>query len=277
MFFRRPLGLALAGGGAFGAWQAAVVRELAKQGLEFDAVLGVSAGAVTAASYALNRMDEAIDRWADIENAKLLRLRPRLAPLTLCSPEPLNDWISRHVQDKTARAAARCRLVVVSACLQERRTIYAVFDAKSGQWDGELGRHLVASCSIPTIFPPVDTSYQGRTLRLVDGGVVAGNDPFTFGELAHCKDVIVVEMPSQGTWLARLNRGRKKGHHQMNEGIASLRSLPEPPRIFHLTPSSSLGFEPLSFRAANIMRGFDLGQSDAAVFAARPESRLLPA
>lgn len=277
MLFRRPLGLALAGGGAFGSWQTAAVRELAKQGLVFDAVLGISAGAITAASYALDRMDEALERWADIENARLLRLRPRLQPLALCSPEPLNDWIARHVQEQTAREATRCRLVVVSACLRERRTIYAVFDPKSGQWDGELGRHLVASCSIPTIFPPVDTAYQGRMLRLVDGGVVAGNDPFSFAELAHCKDVIVVEMPSQGTWLAKLNRGRKRGHHQMNEGIASLKALPEPPRIFHLTPSRSLGFEPLSFRAANIMRGFDLGLCDAAGFAARPESHLLPA
>jgi NTE family protein len=276
MFFRRPLGLALAGGGAFGAWQASAVRELARQGLVFDAVLGVSAGAITGASYALDRMDETLQRWTRIEEARLLRLKPSLKPLALCSSEPLYDWIGRHVQDETARQAARCRLIVVSACPQERRTIYAVFDRQSNRWDGELGRHLVASCSIPTIFPPVETAYQGKTMRLVDGGM-PGLEPFTFGELAHCKDVIVVEMPSQDTLLARLNRGRKKGRHQMSEGIASLRRLQEPPRIFQLTPSCNLGFEPLSFRVANVMRGFDLGLADAADFAARPESRLLPA
>ena len=141
-----------------------------------------------------------------------------------------------------------------------------MFDPASRRWDGPLGRHLVASCSIPTIFPPVEAAYQGRTLTLVDGGV-PGREPFSFGELAHCKDVIVVQMPGlKKTFLQRLNEGRKHGRHQMNEGIASLQALPEPPRIFHLTPSQAFGFEPLSFRSENIERGLRLGQADAVRF-----------
>lgn len=264
--FRRPLGLVLAGGGSFGCWQTAAVVELVRQGVVFDAALGVSAGALTATAYCLDRLDETLERWRGAERMRLLRLKPRLKPLTLCSADALWDWVGRNVPDEASRRRARCRLVVVSSCPTEKRSVYAVFDRAAGRWDGPLGRHLVASCSIPTIFPPVEAPYQGRTLTLVDGGV-PGAEPFSFSELAHCKDVIVAQMPGlRKSVLQRLNEGRKRGRNQMSEGMASLRALPEPPRIFELVPSQPLGFEPLSFRAEHIARGLALGAADAGRF-----------
>lgn len=276
---RRPLGLALAGGGAFGSWQTAAVRALAEEhGLVFDAVLGVSAGAVTAASYCLDRMDEAVARWHDIDNAHLLRLAPRLRPLALCSARPLWEWVGEPVDEERARREARCHLVVVSACPKEKRTIYAVFDRQRGRWDGPLGKHLVASCSIPTIFPPVEAAYQGKTLTLVDGGM-PGREPFSLAELSACKDVIIVEMSNVGadgrprkTWLQRLNEGRKRGRDQMREGINSLQSMADAPRLFQLTPSRPLSFEPLSFKSAHVERSLELGRADARAFAADPDA-----
>lgn len=276
-YFRQPMGLVLAGGGAFGSWQIAAVHALAQSGMVFDTVLGVSAGALTGASYFMGRLDEALERWRSIENQRMLRLAPRLFPLTLCSGKPLADFIGAHVDDESAKKAARCRLIVVSTCLKAGRPIYATFAPGGKRWDGTLSQHLIASCAIPTVFPPVVTAYRGETMTLVDGGVPA-KEPMNFAELAHCKDVIIVEMLSLAEkalrrrgLLQRLNEGRKRGRNLMNEGIDSLKTLKKPPRLFHLHPSKSLDFEMLSFKSAHILASIDRGIADALAFIAEPE------
>ena len=55
--FRTPLGLVLVGGGAHGAWQAAVLDQLErKHHLEFDHILCFSIGSLTGTAYLLDRV-----------------------------------------------------------------------------------------------------------------------------------------------------------------------------------------------------------------------------
>jgi predicted acylesterase/phospholipase RssA len=69
---RRPLGLFLSGGGALGCWQVAALRRLTAEGLAFDAVMGVSVGALTGAYYAIDGLDAWHERWERI-NGSVLR------------------------------------------------------------------------------------------------------------------------------------------------------------------------------------------------------------
>lgn len=186
---RRPLGIALSGGGALGAWQAACLESLIGAGLVFDHILGFSAGSLTGAAYFLGRMDELLERWYDIDNNGILRFSPRLFPFTLFSGKPVWNLIGYASDEKRAKEKACCDLSVVCLRVRDNRPVYFRFSPKGKRWDAPLDAAMVASCAIPGIFPPVRI---GGELH-VDGGV-PGEDPLSFAGLNDCADVIVIEM-----------------------------------------------------------------------------------
>lgn len=263
-FFRRPLGLALAGGGSLGSWQTGALCELTDRlGLGFDAVLGFSAGALNAGGYFLDRLDECVARWKTAEEDRLLRLSPNISSLTLFSGEPVWRAVTAAHDDERARRDGRCRLVVVSRRHDDRRPVYSIFDPKDGRWDGRLAQHLVASCAIPRIYPPVRTEYRGQPLTLIDGGVY-GREPLSFGELAHCKDILVLEMvrPEEtGRWWSP---NRTWLRRSMDHGVASLRASGA--RVFRVCPSRTLDFSMLSFRRRDMEACLQHGAQDARAF-----------
>lgn len=278
-FLARPLGLVLSGGGALGAWQAAALLELERAGLAFDSVLGFSAGSLNGAAYSLGIMDQAVSRWSLLKN--VLRFSPRFKPLSLFSQAPVWQSISYAHDDEQARRQARCRLVIPSARWQRDKVIYAEFDSKQGRWDGPLSSHLLASCAIPGVFPPVDLEFRGDAMRLFDGGVRCGQ-AFSFTSLGDCADVLVLEMvrpdemgrrPS-GLFGYVNQRSREACRSLIDEGAASWSGHPKPPRLFRLAPSRPLGFSMLDFSSGKIAPALSLGAADARAFLARPQAFL---
>ena len=276
--FRRPLGLVLPAGGAHGSWQAAALQVLASgHGLHFDSVLGFSAGALTGAAYTLGLLGDALRRWRAIDGG-ILRLAPRLFPLSLFSDRPIWESVDYALDDEQARKRTRCRFVVVTSRTKRDRHVQAVFSPEGRQgWDAPMGRHLVASCSIPLIFPPVNVDFRGEDLRLFDGGVPC-EQPMSSSELAGCRDIIVLEMVRpeevgrlQGGLLREFDqKARETVRRLVNQGLASLKGLADPPRIFRLAPSKPIEFMMLSFRAANIRPALEQGEADARAFISRP-------
>jgi hypothetical protein len=57
----------------------------------------------------------------------------------------------------------------------------------------------------------------------------------------------------------------------MNDGVASLKALKNPPRIFRLHPSQILDFMMLSFRSDYCAAAVNQGVSDANNFLASPD------
>lgn len=280
-FFQKPLGLVLSGGGALGAWQAAAVHDLEKRhGLKFDSVLGFSMGAITGANYLLGRMEELLAAWRTI-NGGALRFSPRLFPPSLFSNKPIWDAVDYALGEERAKAASRCRFVAVSALRKRSKPVYAVYTPQARQeWDAPLARHLVASCSIPVVFPPVSLSYRGQPVSLVDGGVFC-EEPLSFTALGDCRDVLVLEMvlPEEigrpSPWLKRLDqKGRQTCRALIDQGVASLKALKNPPRVFRLAPSKILDFQMLDFRRVHIEKSLALGSADAADFIERPRDYL---
>lgn len=101
--FTGTLGLALAGGGAHGAWQAGTLRFLS-EGLNFDKVIGFSAGAMSGASYALGLQDVLEEKWRHVHKERVLRFAPKLKPFSLCSGGPVWESV-RHTADESRRSA----------------------------------------------------------------------------------------------------------------------------------------------------------------------------
>ena len=267
---RHPAGLVLAGGGALGAWQAGALLELEAAGLRFDSVQGFSAGSINGAAYALGVTALAEERWAQC--GTLLRLRPRLSPPAFCSNAPVWDKLDYAHDDEQARKQALCRLVVSSARWQRDRFIYAEFDAKQGRWNGPLASHLMASCAIPLIFPPVRLSHGGEQHVCLDGGVPT-REPFSLAPLGPCEDVVVLEMVRPEELGRRFwnpvwaidQRGRETCRRLIDEGVADLRRRCPRTRVFRLPPSRPL-WRMLDFSPALAREGVALGRADARAF-----------
>lgn len=260
----------MAGGGALGAWQAGCLETLTKYGHKFDKVLGFSAGALTGAGYFMGRIPELITRWMNIDAQRILRFSPRLNPLSLFSSDGLRDPLESALDDARVRADAVCELTVLSLRIDDGVSEYSRFTPEGGgAWDGPLAERLVASCSIPTIFPPV--RINGKTY--IDGGI-PGREWFRCDAVADCRDVIVVEMVrpeemGQEYWnpvSIYEQKGRDLVRKQIDSGVASLENAPNPPRIYRLYPSRVLDFSMLSFQARYCVPALEQGRKDAAAF-----------
>jgi predicted acylesterase/phospholipase RssA len=73
-------GLVLEGGGAKGAWQFGVLKELAERGLVFDAVSGTSVGALNGAIWSAGRIEVGNKLWSEMSLASVFLRRSWLAP-----------------------------------------------------------------------------------------------------------------------------------------------------------------------------------------------------
>jgi len=277
--FGKPLGVFLQGGGALGAWQAAVLEVLAARGVRFDAVMGFSIGAVNGSAIAFDRLPDAMARWRALTGGAL-RLSPKLLPLSLCSIEPLRAFFEAARDEAAAKAALRSEFTIVTACPAEGAPINARFTPGGlDGWDGPLVEHAAASCAIPLVFPPVDIDYRGRMRRLIDGGVPM-RAPLDFSPLARCADVLVVEMVRADEldrvywtpWRDLDRRCREASRGLVDEGLEPLLRSEHPPRVHRLAPSVALEPMMLDFRAAGIARMLAQGAADAEAFLASPDS-----
>jgi predicted acylesterase/phospholipase RssA len=176
----KPLSiLALSGGGAGGAFGAGAVAGLTRAGMrpEFDVVTGVSAGALVAPYAFLGPSWDAqlLDAFTGAAGDNLLQSRGLgvIFGSSVYSGKPLRQLVDAYVTDEMIRAiageAAKGRLLLV-----------ATTDVASGEpvvWDlGAIAKNggasakrlirdvLVASASVPGMFPPV-------LIRVAEGGV----------------------------------------------------------------------------------------------------------
>jgi predicted acylesterase/phospholipase RssA len=182
----RPLTiLALSGGGAGGAFGAGAVAGLTRTGLrpEFDVVTGVSAGALVAPYAFLGPSWDAqlLDAFTGVEGDNLLQSRGLgvIFGSSVYSGKPLRQLIDTYVTDEMIRAIAR-------EAAKGRLLLVATTDVASGEpvvWDlGAIANNggssaralirdvLVASASVPGMFPPV-------IIRVAENGL--------FGDQAH--------------------------------------------------------------------------------------------
>lgn len=272
--FRRPLGLVLAGGGAHGAWQAGAVHAFAEAGLVFDRILGVSIGSLSGAAYAFGELGQALAFWRDIDRLRLMRLAPRLRPLSLFSDAPLWAALAYVDDDERLRSRAVCDLTVVTVCKDDGSIHYARFspEGRNG-WDGPAVAKLIASCSVPIVFPPQRLTVGGVERLYVDGSAQS-REWISYGEMAGCADVLVLHMirPEEfGGWhpLKRL-RGDPLGADILR-AMGGLKAMPGAPRVWRLYPSSRLDYHGFDFRAACCAPAVERGIADAESFLSDPE------
>ncbi|PRY55634.1 NTE family protein [Knoellia remsis] len=160
----------LGGGGVLGTTQIGMLRALAEQGIRPDVVLGTSIGALNGAFVAANPSVEGITALADLWRAmgssgifleNPMRSAARIARFRthILSSKPLRKVIDEHLPVDTFE-----ELDVDFQC------VAACIETADAQWfsSGELVDPVIASCTVPGLFPPV--VIDGR--HYLDGGLV---------------------------------------------------------------------------------------------------------
>lgn len=266
----RPLGLFLAGGGAHGAWQAAALERLIEAGARFDRVMGFSIGAFNGAALAFDRLEETLARWRR-QDGGVLKLALKVWPhFSLMSDEAVRDLLNIAADEEAVKPRLRLPLCVIAAAAAQGAAEYAEFHP-GGRWHGPLEAWLRASSAIPGIFPPVRIA--GNTY--VDGGVPMPT-PMHFDFFAGCHEVWVLEMTRAdelgkrfwNPYYALDQGGREGGRFLVDQGVSSLETRPDPPKVRRLCPSRRIPTVMLDFSKKALAPLFELGRRDAEAFLA---------
>lgn len=298
--FKRPVGLFLCGGGALGSWQSGVLAELVRQGLHFDVVAGFSVGALNGAAYCYNKTGELRQVWRDMKPESILGLKPRyyniplelyqqhegsfankvnfffqnqLAKLTLFSNRRLygllNDWLIKS----GPQFPRNIKFYVISHAVEMKLPYIVRFDGSTQSHNLSFTDALVASCSIPMIFPPVPVVEHGRTHHLVDGGVI-GIATINLSLFEGCRTVIMIgnsrpeDMDFRGRgpfgYFERRARRMLAMHTQkIYESRVFINSEPD---VYLIKPPVDLGLNLLEFDGARCEKAFDIGEAEAKNF-----------
>lgn len=175
------LGVALSGGGAFGAAHVGVLQVLEERGLRPGIVTGTSSGALVGSAYAAGLDSEAIERitrrfrWNRIARWSL---RPRWGLLdTTIVTAAIQGLLGEdpRIEDLPRRFGA------VATDLRTRRAVTIV--------EGPLSSALRATIAVPGLLPPVRVG--GRLLA--DGGMI-DNVPHAAARELGADRVIVVHL-----------------------------------------------------------------------------------
>lgn len=158
---QRPykLGLALSGGGARGFAHAGALMAIEEAGLKPDIVAGVSAGSVVAVLYAAGI------KPADIPAVFQSDKFSSYTSLNLRGGALLNPKRFRDIVLKAIRPATRLEELALPVYLGV--TDFDNVEAVEFH-TGEIGPRMMASCSIPIVFPPVEID----GVSYVDGGLL---------------------------------------------------------------------------------------------------------
>jgi NTE family protein len=166
----RTTAFVLSGGGSLGAVQVGMLQALAEQGIRPDLLVGTSAGAMNAAwvaGHGLSRasLEALADVWRALRRADVFPVDPRRVlgallsrDVALSSARPLGDLVRRHAGFDDL-ADARIPVHFVATDLLSGRDVLIS--------DGSVVAGVLASASIPAVFPPVELG--GRLL--VDGAL----------------------------------------------------------------------------------------------------------
>ena len=175
------LGLALSGGGAYGAAHVGVLQELTARGIRPGIVAGTSSGALVGAAYAADVPLEPIERaalafrWSSIAR---MTLTPRLG---LLDSGALADAIHRTLGEDPLIEELPRRFAAVATDVRTRQAV--VID------EGPLNVALRATIAVPGLLPPVRRKGQ----VLMDGGMI---DTVPSGAARHrgASTIIVVRL-----------------------------------------------------------------------------------
>ncbi len=167
------LAISLSGGGAKGAFQVGVLDELvARRGMRFEVVAGVSTGAIQALGLAQDDVPGLVAQWRAIRgNRDIYRERPLGAAGGVFGADALFDASPLLAKMRGFADPAKLRASGIKLRL-------GVVELGSGRYQSiteaqpNIADWVYASCAMPVFFDPLRTrAADGTASQWVDGGV----------------------------------------------------------------------------------------------------------
>ncbi|HAH32437.1 MAG TPA: hypothetical protein DCL44_09025 [Elusimicrobia bacterium] len=300
MKLNKPVGLFLCGGGALGSWQSGVLAKLVDLGLDFDVVAGFSIGSLNGAAYCYNKTGELGGIWRTMKPGAVLKFRPRysnmslelyqhynddffskagfflqdrLAKFSLFSNMPiysfLNGWLSRS----GAAFKRNVKFYAISHAVEMKLPYIACFDGSTGGGPVPFVDALVASCAIPSVFPPVVLNDHGRNYHLVDGGVM-GIATINLNIFEGCGTVIMISntrpedlnFTGKGFFGHRETKARRMLALHTDKVYESRIFIKSKPDVHLIQPPENLGLGVFDFEGEKCARAFAIGEKAADKF-----------
>lgn len=151
------INLVLSGGGVRGFAHLGVMKALDEMDVQVDRISGTSSGAVAAAFIAAGCTPDECKRIF-IKEKIFRKLRGTLKP-GLFKMDGLIPFLKKYFPENSFESLSK-KLIVSATDIINGKSVYFT--------DGELIRPLLASCSIPVLFKPVEY----RNHILLDGGLL---------------------------------------------------------------------------------------------------------
>jgi len=152
------IGIVLSGGGARGVAHLGVLKALDELGVVIDCISGTSAGAFAGALYAQGLKPDSI--FELIKGVSFLSsLRPAWARTGFFNMDGMKEILQKNIPINNFNAL-RIPLTVAATDIRKGQIYYFS--------DGELIQAVLASCSIPAIFNPINLNGN----LYVDGGLI---------------------------------------------------------------------------------------------------------
>jgi predicted acylesterase/phospholipase RssA len=294
---KKPIGLFLAGGGAFGSWQAGVLKELINARIEFDAIAGFSIGALNGSAYCFGKAGELESLWRGIKTDKILKMNLKyshmpldmfkhhsdsfiskigfefsnqLAKFSLYSNEPVYKFFNSWFREDTSNFVRNIPLYIISHCVERKLPYIAKFDGNRENPNISFMDALVSSCSIPSVFPPVKIMEGDQKIHLVDGGVIGIAD-ISLKIFEGCKTIIFIsnsrddDMNFKSGGIAGFfeERARKMLLKHVKNIYASRTLIKSKPDVYFISPPESLNMGILDFEGEKCGKAFDIGVKEA--------------
>jgi len=168
--------LVLSGGGAKGSYQCGAIKCLIEKGFSgenpFDIITGTSIGAINGAMTAQNSIREMEELWLSMRKPSNILRRRFLGKVGMIfgadswsNSEPLWNLIDRHIfVDHIRTRGVDYICSVWNIVTKETRRIHAADPYFTSQ---QIKKFILASASIPGVFPPVEVAGE----KYQDGGV----------------------------------------------------------------------------------------------------------
>ncbi len=256
-------GIALAGGGARGAYQIGALKALREEGYlkNIHAISGASVGSLNAVFVAMDDLEKAEELWLQLDEDSLFKTSESnvikriledkfdLVHKGLYSTKKLETMIDKYVDyealkkkwvyvatsyvgDKDSSLVDLLSLNVRNFFSEEEYVRYPLISSMN---NAMIKKILLASCALPVAFKPV--KIQGKTYY--DGGIL-DNTPYKPLIEAGCDEIIIID-------LFRFNFRRPSKVDETN--------------MLYFYPSKSIRGV-LDFSPEQIRRRFTLGYED---------------
>ncbi len=264
-------GLVLEGGGMRGLYTAGILDVFMEEGLTFDGVIGVSAGAIHGCSYISGQKGRSIRYYKEYcRDPRFMSFRNLLTTGSFVG----NDFCYRELPDTLdpydyeAFRQSPTQFYMVCSNLETGGPEYIhVTDMKAEM------PYMCASASLPYFSRPVE--FEGK--KLLDGGCTDSIPLAAFRRMGYEKNVVILTRPAgymkkeEGRLLQELFYHRypqfiqalRTRHLRYNRTVRTIEELARQGKIFVIRPAENLDIGRLERDPAAIERVYETGVREA--------------